>query len=89
MSGEEDINEIVRKKLEKLRRDVIEHDRSSRANQGRNTWPLRWGLIVTVPLFSAVFGLYGYSIFYTRSLARSPNQQQLEAVDVEVIKDEH
>lgn len=51
--------------LAKAREEVRQHDRNSRASQGKNQFSLSYKIRMTLPLIAIVFGLYGWSIIQT------------------------
>lgn len=69
--------------LEEARRKVIEHERWSRANQGKSQIPLKSKLRVALPLTFMVVALYSFSFFYRKTNSvrsfvnegREPNNQ--------------
>lgn len=63
---EETPKERTKRMLEELRQKTVNHDRDSRANQGKSIFTLRQKMKVTLPLVALVFGLFGASYFLTK-----------------------
>lgn len=57
-----DPKERTKKMREQARQQQIEHEKISRANQGKSQFPLRSKLMVALPLFALVIGIYGISM---------------------------
>lgn len=69
----DDIQKRTNKMKEELRRKIQEHERSSRANQGKAEFPLSMKLKQALPLVGLVVALYSWSFYYTKKINSSRN----------------
>lgn len=61
-----DPKERTKRMIEEEHRKFKEHAEFSKANQGKNPFPLRQTVAVSLPLFALALGLYGFSMYYMR-----------------------
>lgn len=62
----EDVKERTERMRAEEKRRLAEHEKASRANQGRNTTPTIRTLGVSLPLVAIAVGLYGLSMLYMK-----------------------